>query len=256
MQGHTWLLKQSATTTSDPDLIAGAFPCDGTPCPPGFFLYLPPKSFCILYLVCDKMLPLTFTYPSWLPGFLCYAFLLVINTILPLITMIALEDVATGLEIALVVLNSSASIVIVAMFFYKMFLRSCVFNKLKYDRKCLWAVAILDAVAAVGWSLRVDRKGICEKAVGHKGSCHTALVAVALVFAWLSAGVAYCAGVYADHAEKKKERSTLPIHLSGRNISNPVVLHAGQFSDFALGEDDDTKFTEIPLRQHGRPTAI
>ena len=66
---------------------------------------------------------------------------------------------------------------------------------------------------------------------------------------------AYCGGVYADHAEKKREASTLPIHLSGRMISNPVVIHAGQFSEFAL-EDDDTKFTEIPLRHHRRGTAI
>ena len=61
--------------------------------------------------------------------------------------------------------------------------------------------------------------------------------------------------MYADHAEKKREASTLPIHLSGRMISNPVVIHAGQFSEFAL-EDDDTKFTEIPLRHHRRGTAI
>ena len=41
--------------------------------PQVFILYLLlSKSFCILYLVCDKMLRLTFTYPSWLPGFLCY----------------------------------------------------------------------------------------------------------------------------------------------------------------------------------------
>jgi hypothetical protein len=199
----------------------------------------------------------TFTYPSWLPGFMCYSFLLVVNTILPLITMITLENVATGLEIALVVLNSSATIIIVAMFFYKMFMRSCVFNTLKYDRKCLFAVAFLDAVAAIGWSLRVDKKGFCERAANHSaGSCHTALVAVALVFAWLSAIVAYSGGVYADHAEKKREASTLPIHLSGRTISNPVVIHAGQFSEFVPGGDDDTKFTEIPLRQHRRGTAI
>ena len=134
------------------------------------------------------------------------------------------------------------------------------------------------AVAAVGWSLRVDRSGFCAKAANHTGSCHTALVAVALVFAWFSAiagtcptqqaimallkmkaqryDPAYCGGVYADHPEKKREASTLPIHLSGRVISKPVVISAGQFSEFVPGGDDYDKFTEVPLRQHKRPTAI
>ncbi|KAF8270322.1 hypothetical protein EI94DRAFT_1722958 [Lactarius quietus] len=169
--------------------------------------------------------------------------------------MITLENVATGLEIALIILNSSASVVIVAMFFYKTLMKSCVFNKLKYDRKCLFAVAILDAFAAIGWSLRTDRTGFCERAANHKGSCHTALVGVALFFAWLSTGLAYIGGVYADHTEKKKETSTLPIHLSGRTISNPVMIHAGQFSEYVPG-DDDSKFTEIPLRQYRMGAAI
>ncbi|KAI9457765.1 hypothetical protein BJY52DRAFT_1187116 [Lactarius psammicola] len=196
----------------------------------------------------------TFTYPSWLPGLLCYSFLLVVNTILPIITIITLDNVATGLEIVLVTLNSSASVVVVAMLFYKMIMRSCVFNDLKYDRKCLLGVAILDACAAIGWSVRIDRTGFCEKSADNTGTCHTALVAVALVFAWLSAGVAYGGGVYADHVEKKKEVSTLPIHLSGRGISDPVMIHAGQFSEY-VPEDDDTKFTEIPLR-HNRMAVV
>lgn len=125
------------------------------------------------------------------------------------------------------------------------------------------------AGAAVGWSIRIDKKGFCEKSADNTGPCHTALIAVALVFAWLSAGVGACSttsyngfslnaqrhdpayggGVYADHAEKKKETSTLPIHLPRRTISDPVMIHAGQFSEY-VPEDDDTKFTEIPLRQH------
>lgn len=193
----------------------------------------------------------TFTYPSWLPGLLCYSFLLVINTILPIITIIALDNIATGLEIALVAFNSSATVAIVAMLFYKMLMRSCVFNDLKYDRKCLLGVAILDGCAAIGWSIRTDRAGFCEKSADHTGPCHTALVAVALVFAWISTIVAYGGGVYADHVEKKKETSTLPIHLPGRTISDPVMIHAGQFSEY-MPEDDDTKFTEIPLREHRR----
>jgi len=197
---------------------------------------------------------LTFTYPSWVPGFLCYSFLLVVNTILPSITIVTLEHVATGLEVALVALNSSASVVIVAMLFYKMLTRSCVFNALKYDRKCLFGVFILDACAAVMWSIRTDRKSFCEKSANNTGSCHTALVAVALVFAWLSTGIAYWGGVYADHVEKRKETSTLPMHLSGRNISAPAMIHAGQFSEY-VPADDYTKFTEIPLRQ-GRRAAI
>lgn len=194
---------------------------------------------------------LTFTCPAWLPGLLCYSFLLIINTILPLITVITLDGVATGLEIALVTFNSSACVIVVAMLFYKMLMRSCVFNELKYDRKCLFSVAILDLCAAIGWSVRIDRAGFCEKAADNTGQCHTALVAVALVFAWLSAGVAYGGGVYADHAERRQETSTLPIHLTGRTISNPVVIHAGQFSG-EYESEDDTKFTEIPLRGHRR----
>jgi hypothetical protein len=66
---------------------------------------------------------------------------------------------------------------------------------------------------------------------------------------------AYGGGVYADHVEKKKEASRLPIHISGRTISDPIVIHAGQFSEFVPG-DDDTKFTEIPLRQQRMGAAI
>lgn len=75
-------------------------------------------------LVCDKMLPRSeFTFPSWLPGFLSYrefmehalnyrdpitdqdlfvsprtkVSLLVINAMLPLIAIITLDNVTTGL---------------------------------------------------------------------------------------------------------------------------------------------------------------
>ncbi|KAH9053841.1 hypothetical protein EDB87DRAFT_150951 [Lactarius vividus] len=68
-----------------------------------------------------------------------------------------------------------------------MLMSSCVFNELKYDRKCLLAVAILDGCAAIGWSIRTDRAGFCEKSADHTGPCQTALVAVALVFSWISA---------------------------------------------------------------------
>lgn len=66
---------------------------------------------------------------------------------------------------------------------------------------------------------------------------------------------AYWGSVYADRAEKKMEASTLPIHVSGRTISNPVMIHAGQFSEY-VPADDDTKFTEIPLRQNRIAAAI
>ncbi|KAI0303390.1 hypothetical protein B0F90DRAFT_1367591 [Multifurca ochricompacta] len=191
---------------------------------------------------------LTFTFPPWLPGFLCYLFLLVINIILSLITLITLQNVATALEIVLVTCNSFAGVIVIAVLFFKLLMRSCMFNDIKLDRKALLGVTILDAFAAVAWSIHVDKKGFCAKSLDGQGKCHTPLLIFALILAWISVLVAYGAAVYSDHGKKRKETSTLPIHLSGRVISPPVVIHAGHFSGYEV--EDERKFrgfTEIPF---------
>ena len=64
--------KQTGTTTIDLDLTTEAFLAMGHLASHSLF-YLLTNSFCVPYLVCDKMMPrFTFTYPSWLPGFMCY----------------------------------------------------------------------------------------------------------------------------------------------------------------------------------------
>jgi hypothetical protein len=96
-----------------------------------------------------------------------------------------------------------------------MLMRSCVFNDIKRDKKCLFGVTVLDFCkfiglhpfaryawfprligplnlivgAAVGWSIRLDRKAeFCtrpERGAGTSG-CHTALIVLGLVLAWIS----------------------------------------------------------------------
>ncbi|KAI0255399.1 hypothetical protein BJV78DRAFT_1279557 [Lactifluus subvellereus] len=192
---------------------------------------------------------LTCALPPQLPGLLCYVFLLIINIVLPLIAIISFDNVARGLEITLVVCNSSAGIILISMLFYKLFMRSCVFNDIKSDRKALFAVALFDSCAAIGWSVRLDKNGLCVQPSGGTGTCHAVLFIVALVFAWISVIVAYLAGVWADHGKKQKENSTLPIHVSRRDISSPRVIHVGQFAGY--GPSDESKpiaLTDIPLR--------
>jgi hypothetical protein len=131
-----------------------------------------------------------------------------------------------GLEIALVACNTSAGVILLGMLLYKAIERSCVFNNFKSDRKALFCVALLDLCrcpvacpphggcprgvqpeltrtrrfvgAAVGWSVRLDRKGICAKAGGSRGtgaspcSLNAALVAAGLVLAWISVIIGAC----------------------------------------------------------------
>jgi hypothetical protein len=167
-------------------------------------------------------------------------------------------------------------------------MRSCVFNDLKYDRKCLFGVAILDGCeypSTASLCARLMRFRRCSDRVVHPHRQERLLRKVGRQYGfvpyrarrrctcfrfviyrhwcvshnklqWLSLNAqrhvpAYGGGVYADHVEKRKETSTLPIHLSGRTISSPVLIHAGQFSEY-VPADDDTKFTEIPLRENRR----
>ncbi|KAH9985580.1 hypothetical protein BJV77DRAFT_108916 [Russula vinacea] len=148
-------------------------------------------------LVCDKMLPPwlprpKFTFPSWLPGFLSYLSLLVINAVLPLIAIITLENVATGLEITLVTCSLLASVILVAMLFYKVLMRSCVFNDIKRDKKALFCVTVLDICAAVGWAIRLDRKALFCTRPEHGSSCHTGLIVLGLILAWISIIICAC----------------------------------------------------------------
>ncbi|KAN0107126.1 hypothetical protein V8E52_010433 [Russula decolorans] len=197
-------------------------------------------------LVCDKMLRPGFTYPSWLPGFLFYFSLLVINALLPLIAIVTLDNVATGVEITLVTFNSLASIILVAMLIYKMLMRSCIFNDIKYDQKAFFCVALLDFCAAVGWPLRLDREaGFCARLERHgRGTCHTALIILGLVLAWISVVLSVYAAVSANHGRKRRRPSPLQLVSSRPVISSPVLIRAGEFPE------DDRKFggfTDIPL---------
>jgi len=130
-------------------------------------------------------------------------------------------------------------------------------------------------VAAVGWSVRLDRQGrFCTKPSGSTGPCHTALIAMGLALAWISVLIcasfyertfanetdskrymsvrvsAYCAAVCADHGAKKRRPPPLPIHVSKPTISSPVIVNV---------RDVDSKFisfAEVPLGPNGGPSGV
>ncbi|KAF8478945.1 hypothetical protein DFH94DRAFT_682532 [Russula ochroleuca] len=174
--------------------------------------------------------------------------LLVINAMLPLIAIITLDNVATGLEITLVTCTLLASVILVAMLFYKILMRSCVFNDVKRDKKALCCVTVLDVCVAIGWAIRLDRTVVFCTRPEH-GSCHTALIVLGLILAWISVIVSLCATMCANHGRKKRRPSPLQLYSSRPVISSPVLVHAGQFT-----EEDDRKlggFTDIPLEHLG-----
>jgi len=190
-------------------------------------------------------------FPAWLPGLLSYSSLLVINTILPSIAIVTLGNVATGLEVTLVTCNALAAVILFAMLLYKALTRSWVFNDFKRDRKTLFCVTLLDLIAAVGWSVRLDRQErFCVKPSGSTGPCHTALIAMGLALAWISVLISYCAAACADHGAKKRRPPPLPIHVSKPTISSPVIVNV---------RDVDSKFisfAEVPLGPNGSPRGV
>jgi hypothetical protein len=138
--------------------------------------------------------------------------------------------------------------------------------------------------AAVGWPIRLDREaGFCARLDRRRpGTCHTALIVLGLVLAWISVILcaypyqskpssptffsffdgsnrlyivyiysALCAAGYANHGRKNRKRpSPLQLDASRPVISSPVLIHAGQFDEV----EDDRKFggfTDIPLEHLG-----
>jgi hypothetical protein len=133
--------------------------------------------------------------------------------------------------------------------------------------------------AAVGWPIRLDREAeFCARLDRRRGTCHTALIILGLVMAWISVIVgtyiiinrnphhvlllsddgsyiyiyisAVHAAVCANHGRKKRRPSPLQLVSSRPAISLPVIVHAGQFAD---GEDDRKfgGFMDIPLEHQG-----
>ncbi|KAH9967859.1 hypothetical protein BC827DRAFT_1168653 [Russula dissimulans] len=196
-----------------------------------------------------------FTPPPWLSGFLSYSFLLVVNVILPFVAMTTLYDVATGLEIPLIILSSLASIILIAMLCYKLFMRQWVFNDAKRDRPVLLLVTLIDICSGVAWAISLDREGaFCHRQLpGSVRSCRAAPVAVGLVLAWIAVVVAYCASASADHERKRRRPPPLPIHVSRPIITSPVLIHAGFFSENVINEGRRFgDFTDIPLQGHNK----
>jgi len=126
-----------------------------------------------------------------------------------------------------------------------------VFNDFKRDRKALFCVTLLDLIAAVGWSVRLDRQErFCTKSSGSTGPCHTTLIAMGLALAWISVLISYCAAACADHGAKKRRPPPLPIHVSKPTISSPVIVNV---------RDVDSKFisfAEVPLGPNGSPRGV
>ncbi|KAI9463399.1 hypothetical protein F5148DRAFT_1286142 [Russula earlei] len=191
--------------------------------------------------------------------------LLVINASLPVLATTARDNVATHLDIALVSANGSAGVILLAMLSYNTLTRPCAFDRVRRDEIALACVALLDMVAAVAWSIRLDREAtFCARprpgsssSSSAAGPCHTALVCIGLLLAWTSVVIdgtlsAHYAAFSADHGTKKRKPPPLPISVSNRVISSPVIIHAGQFTiaeneHYADGRFGD--FTNIPLRK-------
>jgi len=165
--------------------------------------------------------------------------------------MINLNDVATGLEIVLIILGSLASVLLVAMLCYKAFMRQWVFNDIKRDRPVLFLVGLIDIGSGTLWAISVDRKGaFCHPLPSSIRSCNAVPVAVGAILAWIAVVVAYCAAMSADHESKRRKPPPLPIHVSRPVITSPVLIHAGQFSENVLDEGSRFgDFANIPLHR-------